>query len=65
MRGPLKRYEYARYAQDQQLKNLAGVIRVHRQTHAHKLLQQACAMALKLGDIAPVLARFTVPLPAA
>ena len=54
-----------RCAEDQQLKNLAGVIRVHRQTHAHKLLQQACAMALKLGDMAPVLARFTVPLPAA
>lgn len=48
-------------AQDQQLKNLADVIRSHRQTHARKLLEEACTLALKLGDMVPVLARFTVP----
>jgi len=53
-----------RAGQEQRFRNPADVIRAHRQTHAHKLLQQACAMALKIGDIQPVLARFTVPLPA-
>ena len=53
-----------RCVQEQGFRNPAAVIREHRQMHAHKLLQQACAMALNLGDIRPVLARFTVPLPA-
>lgn len=40
--------------------NLADVIRAHRRRHARKLVEAACALALTLGNIAPVLARFTV-----
>jgi len=47
-------------ARDQQYGNLADVIRAHRRKHAHKLVEEACALVLKLGDVAPVLARFTV-----
>lgn len=52
-----------RTMQEPRFRNLADVIRTHRQMHAHTLLQQACAMALNVGDVQPVLARFTVPLP--
>lgn len=44
--------------------NLADVIRLHRQDHAVRLLKQACAMVLQMGDVSLVLTRYTlVPVP--
>jgi hypothetical protein len=44
--------------------NLADVIRSHRQDHAVRLLREACSMALHIGDVSPVLTRYTLsPVP--
>jgi hypothetical protein len=41
-------------------KTLADVIRVHRDAHARRLIEEACQMVLQVGSIADVLARFTL-----
>jgi hypothetical protein len=40
-------------------KTVADVIRIHRQQHAERLLNQACQMVLQTRDLTEVLARFT------
>ena len=40
--------------------SVADVIRIHRQGHACRLLEQACQMALETGDVEQVIARFTL-----
>jgi hypothetical protein len=40
-------------------KTVADVIRIHRQQHAERLLNQACQMVLQTRDLSEVLARFT------
>lgn len=49
-----------RQATEPDHKNPAAVIRAHRQEHAVRLLKEACAMVLQLGNVAAVLARFTL-----
>jgi hypothetical protein len=40
-------------------KSLADVIRLHRNAHARRLLEEACHLVLQVGNIADVMARFT------
>ena len=40
-------------------RTLADVIRIHRQQHAERLLNQACQMVLQTRDLTEVRARFT------
>jgi hypothetical protein len=40
--------------------SVADVIRIHRQDHACRLLEQACQMVLETGDVEQVFARFTL-----
>ncbi len=40
-------------------RTVADVIRIHRQQHAERLLNQACQMILQTRDLAEVQARFT------
>jgi hypothetical protein len=51
--------EYRR-ARDHPRKSLADVIRLHRNEHARRLLEEACRMVLQVGNLADVLARFTL-----
>jgi hypothetical protein len=47
-----KAREYAR-------QSLADVIRLHRNAHARRLLEEACHLVLQVGNIADVMPRFT------
>ena len=40
--------------------SLADVIRLHRNAHARRLLEEACHLVLRVGNIPEVLARFTL-----
>jgi hypothetical protein len=48
-----------RQATQHKAESLAGVIRIHRQVHAERLLEQACLMVLEVGRLGAVLAHFT------
>ncbi len=39
--------------------SLAGIIRIHHQAHAERLLRQACQMVIWTGRLDKVLARYT------
>ena len=41
-------------------RSLADVIRLHRNAHARRLLEEACHLVLQVGNIPAVLARFTL-----
>ncbi len=53
-------YLEMRHAQSEQFENLAAVIRQHQQAHAQRTLTEACQLALQVGDLSQVLARFTI-----
>jgi len=48
------------HAKSEQFENLAAVIRQHQQAHAQRTLVEACQLALQVGDLSQVLARFTI-----
>jgi hypothetical protein len=49
-----------RKAKEYSRKSLADVIRLHRNAHARRLLEEACHLVLQVGSIPDVLARFTL-----
>jgi hypothetical protein len=53
-------YLEVRCAQSNHCENLADVIRQHRQSHAQRLLEEACRLALQVSDLPQVLERFTI-----
>ena len=53
-------YLEVRLAQSDQFKNLADVIRSHREEHSQRLLVEACHLAMQAGDLAPVFERYLV-----
>ena len=48
-----------RKAREYSRRSLADIIRLHRNAHARRLLEEACHLVLQVGNIADVMARFT------
>jgi len=53
-------YLEVRLAQSDQFKNIADVIRSHREAHSQRLLVEACQLALQAGDLTPVFERYLI-----
>lgn len=53
-------YLEVRKASNYTLRNLADVIRLHRQEHARALLEEACQLVLQTRDLQQVFARYSL-----